>query len=142
MQKNHSEIIFKVTARPVVDLTEMDILVDDFDIEREYGGWQGSWLEPAEAPTKEYKINRIVLEGLDHWEKDDIKEIHNLKKGDKVNLDFTFDEEEDHVEVKENEVMVIQVKQKPEVNEIELVVEDLYAEWKGASPPQSQRGRA
>ena len=139
----NEEVIHKVLARPVIDLTDMDIWVDDYEIESEAKGWEGSWLEPAEPPTREYRINRIVLEGLDAWDKKELKEIYSLKKGDKVKVNFTFDDESENIsiDVKDDGVIVKEVKNVPERNEIELVVEDLFADWSGMTPQQSYKGR-
>jgi hypothetical protein len=124
-----------------IDLTEMNVWVDDYRIVDESRGWAGSWHEPAEPPAKEYHIRKLTLEGLDAWDASEIKDVLSIAEGDQIKVDLLFEDQNGmDVEVR-SEAVVGRVIHNPKRHEIELVVENLYARWEGNPPPQSHRGR-
>lgn len=120
-----------------VDLADIDIYVEDFKVIRESEGSEGSWHEPASPPEKDYAVTKIVIEGLNMWDEEEIGEILALQPKDTVSINLYFQGEDDEdVELVDEALEIDSVKLIDNGKAMELGV---YTEafWVGDAPSQN-----
>ena len=119
-----------------MDLRDFDTEVIKYEILSTHPGRAGNWLEPAEPEVKEIHIKcvSINLEGFD-----DICEIWDIQPGDCVFLKFDYSDSE-LTEGLSFDDMVLVASVAALETEIEIGC-DIYLQYLGRTPPQSQAGR-
>lgn len=101
-------------------------------------GTEGSWEEPAWAPSRVYKITKLRLPNLDEYpELRD--ELRKLKAGDQIRCNFSYKEDDGNEYEVEGLGAVYNLKW-PDIKTLTFETK-LFGVWEGEKPPQSQKGR-
>jgi hypothetical protein len=120
MKKKLVKALKKIISASIVDATGYDVEILDFDeVSFEKGSPQTRY-EPEVPSERTLKINSVFIAGMSNAD---------IKKGDKIKLDFSFKENGLEYYV-ENEVKQIE-KTSPVEDGIEVFLKDLYVVYVG-----------
>ena len=123
-----------------VDLLDFDTDILDLEILEEYPASSGSWYEPAKPELKLVRVKEIGLTNLSYF--DDIDEVFEIKPNDYVKIKFNFcDTEFPEALDFEGMALVNKISIGGNRDQISLKLENLFIQYQGAIPPQSQAGR-
>jgi len=114
-------------------------LIEEWTVNKEYKGWCGNWVEPAEPAVIYWSIETIIFEDLTP------EQARSIKAGDtiKIEMEPIVDHEDGELvgECEEYEFMVQEVLSQDDESVAIRIFEGCEIESYGATPPQSFAGR-
>ena len=136
----------RITAEKFSDLKESDIYVDDYKVLHKYPGFKGNYWEPAEPPSIEIEVTKVVVQGISTriYDKEYVNMLLQMKAGDTFSINISFDEEfvgeeKIAIEIVEEDVKAekVELKQiKPDEYELHVWC-SIIAKGYGETPSQS-----
>lgn len=120
-----------------MDLRDFDTEVLDYEVISTYPGRAGNWFEPAEPEVKEIHIKSILLD-LKGYE--EIEDVWGISVNDCVLIELNHTDTELPLGIYfEGSVLISKVT--PYTYDLELGIKDVFIQYIGPTPPQSQSGR-